>query len=361
MSQPRSNRNKKHSTKIGQPPGTAIYTGSRSAELSHVTLLNYNAEKVLQDCAIPAINVVGDFKNTDSVTWLNIDGLHDAELIAEAGAYFGLHPLLIEDIVSTEQRPKADDFGNYIFFTLKALCYDDINECIIAEQISFVLGKQYVVSFQEVADGDIFDTVRERIRTAKGKLRFSEADYLVYRLMDTVVDHYFTIMARIDDRIETLEDEVLLDKNHHDITAEIQTLKKELIFLRKSLTPLRQAIEDVLHSNHELVLPETRDYFRDVHDHTLQVLEEIESSREVLLGVLEMYHTQQSNRMNAIMKVLTIMSSIFIPITFIAGLYGMNFKYMPELEQPFGYFAALFLMASIAVGMGVWFSYKKWV
>jgi magnesium transporter len=355
-------RTKKTKTKVGQPPGTATYTGRTPVDAhAHVSLLSYNAQAVLCDTTIKAISEVGDFRDTSSVTWLNIDGLHDTELIAQAGTFFDIHPLLIEDIVNTEQRPKADDFGTYIFFTLKALCYDEVNECIISEQISFVLGKQYVVSFQEVADGDIFDTVRSRIRNAMGKLRFSEADYLVYRLMDTVVDHYFTIMARLDERIEDLEDDVLQDRNHRDVTTEIQTLKKELIFLRKSLVPLRQAIEDVLHSNHQLVQAETRDYFRDVHDHTLQVLEEIESSREVLLGVLDMYHTQQNNRMNAIMKVLTIMSSIFIPLTFIAGVYGMNFKYMPELEQPNGYFIALSVMAVIAVLMSVWFWYKKWV
>ncbi len=348
-------------TQIGMPPGSLVYTGNTADDTpSHLSLFEYN-EKMVREHHLHTASDVKEHAQSDSVTWINLDGLHDIGLVEQLGDHFGIHPLLLEDILNIEQRPKAEDFDNYLFFTLKALKYNTQTRDIEAEQISFILGYHYLVSFQEAENGDIFEPVRERIRKNKGKLRSSGADYLVYRLLDTVVDNYFDIVERINDRIDIIEESVFRGEEPQSLTVDIQRLKKDLIQLRKSLIPLRQAIEDIQHSDEKLIRPATISYFRDVHDHIMQVIEEIESSREILLGVLEMYHTNQGNRMNNIMKVLTIVSAIFVPLTFIAGLYGMNFKYMPELEQQNGYYTCLAVMFVVGLGMSLWFWYKKWL
>jgi magnesium transporter len=348
-------------TQIGMPPGSLVYTGNTSDDTpSHLSLFEYN-EKMVYEHRLHAANEIKTYRQTDLVTWVNLDGLHDIGLVEQLGEHFGIHSLLLEDILNIEQRPKAEDFDTYLFFTLKALNYNSETRDIETEQISFVLGHHYLVSFQEAENGDIFEPVRERIRKNKGKLRTSGADYLVYRLLDTVVDNYFDIVDRINDRIDILEESVFRGEEPHSLTVDIQRLKKDLIQLRKSLIPLRQAIEDIQHSDERLIRPATLNYFRDVQDHIMQVIEEIESAREILLGVLEMYHTNQGNRMNNIMKVLTIVSAIFVPLTFIAGLYGMNFKYIPELETHNGYFICLAAMFVVGASMSLWFWYKKWL
>ncbi len=348
-------------TQVGTPPGTLIYTGETTAETpSHLSLFEYN-EQIVRETPIAKIFDITDFEAENAVTWVNLDGLHDVGLVEQLGEHFAIHPLLLEDILNVEQRPKAEDFDQYLFFTLKALNYNCETRDVEAEQISFVLGQHYLISFQEAENGDIFEPVRERIRKNKGKLRNAGADYLVYRLLDTVVDNYFDIVDKINERIDILEDAVFKGQEPRTLTLEIQRLKKDLIQLRKSLIPLRQAIEDIQHSQEKLIRPTTLSYFRDVYDHIMQVIEEIESSREILLGVLEMHHANQGNRMNNIMKVLTIVSAIFVPLTFIAGLYGMNFKNMPELEQPYGYYVCLGVMTFIGIAMSFWFWYKKWL
>lgn len=342
-------------------PSSLIYTGSVAPDApTHLSLFEYN-DTVLVEKKLAQVAEIDTHDHQHIITWVNLDGLHDIGLVEQLGQHFGLHPLLLEDILNIEERPKTEDFETYLFFTLKALNYNPQTRDVEVEQISFILGNYYVVSFQETANGDIFEPVRERIRKNKGKLRFCGADYLVYRLLDTVVDNYFEIIERINARIDALEDQVFRGSHPRSLILDSQRLKKDLIQLRKSLIPLRQAIEDIQHSSPNLIRPDTRSYFRDLQDHILQVIEEIESSREVLMGVLEMHQANQANSMNNIMKVLTIVSAIFVPLTFIAGVYGMNFKYMPELDQQNGYYICLAVMFFVGIVMFAWISYKKWL
>jgi len=279
--------------------------------------------------------------------------------IEEIGRRFELHPLLMEDVLNTEQRPKLDDYGSYVFFVLRMLQYDEKGSAIDSEQVSLVLGRSYVLSFQE-SIGDIFDPLRERIRNGKGVVRSRGADYLAYCLIDAVVDGYFSILERVGDRLEELEDELVVNPGIETLHA-IHRLKRQVTMLRKSVWPLREVINRLDRMGSGLIEEGTRVYLRDVYDHTIQVIDAIETYRDLLSGMLEIYLSSISNRMNEIMKVLTIIGTIFIPLTFIAGLYGMNFRYMPELGLPWAYPAILMLMSIIGIIMVIYFRGKKWL
>jgi len=293
------------------------------------------------------------------MTWVTVTGLHDIDLIKSLGQHFGIHPLILEDIVNTGQRPKAEDYDDYIFVVLKMLFYDAAANHITAEQVSFILGARYLISFQEV-EGDVFNFVRERIRKGKGRIRKSGPDYLAYALMDAVVDHYFTILERLGEQIEQLEEELL--KNHSPHTMQrIHSLKREMIFLRKQVWPLRDLLNFLMREESALVQESTDLFLRDVYDHTIQVIDTIDSFRDVLTGMLDLYLSTLSNKMNEVMKVLTIIATIFIPLTFIAGIYGMNFKFMPELEWKWSYPILWMLLLAIFVIMLFWFKRQKWL
>ena len=344
-------------------PSTSITASVAKTEFSDelvVSLIDYNST----DYSEKTSHDLNDFvccHNPETVSWLNVDGLHNDAIVHQIGARFGLHALLIEDVLNVEERPKTEDFGEYLFFTLKALEYNTETQKIESEQISFVLSDHYVLSFQEAAGGDLFDPVRDRLRLSKGKLRFAKADYLVYRLVDTVVDNYFLILDHVSERLLLLEDTLLKENETRETSLQIQRIKKQMIFLRKSLIPLRQAVYDLKHAPESLIAKETHNYFNDVYDHILQVIEEIESNQSILSSLTEMFQSNQSNRMNAIMKVLTVVSSVFIPLTFIAGVYGMNFENMPELKTTNGYFYTWAVMGLTALFMVSWFKYKKWI
>ena len=280
------------------------------------------------------------------------------DIIEKLGKCYNLHPLLQEDILNTEQRPKMEDFGDYLFLALKMLNYDE-NGVIEAEQVSLVLGSKYVISFQE-HEGDVFNSIRERIRKKKGRIRKSGADYLAYALLDAIVDNYFIILENIEERIEATEK--LLTANPATETLQsIRELKKDAIFLRKSIWPLREVISNLEESESPLIHESLGAYLRHVYDHTIQIIDTVESLRDTISGLLDVYLSTLSNRMNEVMKVLTIFASIFIPLTFIAGIYGMNFTFMPELDWQWGYFAALCIMALAAGAMLVYFKRKKWL
>ena len=299
------------------------------------------------------------FKDRPTIIWINIDGIHEIETLEKLGDCFGLHPLTLEDILNTDQRPKIEDYGEYIFIVLKMLYPDDETGEILAEQVSLVLGKNFVISFQE-REGDIFNSVRERIRNGKGRIRKMGADYLVYSLLDSIVDNYFIILEKLGERIELLE-EKLITKPVPETINLIHKLKREMIFLRRSVWPLREVIGSIERGESSLIKGSTNIYLRDVYDHTIQVIDTIETFRDILSGMLDIYLSSVSNRLNAVMKVLTIIATIFMPLTFIAGIYGMNFKYMPELDWRFGYPVILLAMVSIGVLMLVSFRKKKWL
>jgi len=299
------------------------------------------------------------FKDKPTVTWINIDGIQRIDVIEKIGKYFSLHPLALEDIVNTGQRPKMEDFVDYIFVVLKMLYYDEKERETKAEQLSLVLGPNWVISFQE-NEGDVFDPIRERIRADKGRIRKMGADYLVYALIDAVVDNYFIILEKIGEKIEEIEDELVANPAPETLQA-IHNLKRQMIFLRKSVWPLREVISRLERWESQLINKSTDIYLRDVYDHTIQVIDAIETFRDMLSGMLDIYLSSVSNRMNEVMKVLTIIATIFIPLTLVAGLYGMNFRYMPELEWPWGYPLVLFFMFAIGVLMLIYFRKKKWL
>ena len=299
------------------------------------------------------------FRDKPTVTWINIDGVDRVDVIEKLGKHFNLHPLALEDIVNTGQRPKMEDFLDYILLVLKMLYHDEKEGEFKAEQISLILGPNWVISFQENA-GDVFDPIRERIRSDKGRIRKMGADYLVYALMDAIVDNYFIILEKIGENIEEIEDNLVTNPAPETLQA-LHNLKRQMIFLRKSVWPLREVISRLERWESQLVNKSTDIYLRDLYDHTIQVIDAIETFRDMLSGMLDIYLSSVSNRMNEVMKVLTIIATIFIPLTFVAGLYGMNFKFMPELEWPWGYPFVLLVMFAIGILMVIYFRKKKWV
>jgi len=355
---PNNRRIKRHSRKAGLPPGTLVHIGEKKTEHVRITLIDYNEENV-QEGVVEKVEECFPFKEMPTVTWINIDGLHSIETIEKIGKHFELHPLILEDILNTGQRPKCEDYEKCLFMVLKMLRYNDEDNSVRSEQVSLVLGQNFVISFQE-AVGDVFEQVRDRIRNAKGRIRKMAADYLAYTLIDSIVDNYFLILERIGEQIESMEEELIAKPSDKTVRM-IHSLKRELIFLRKSVWPLRELINSLQKTESSLITDSTEPYLRDVYDHTIQVIDTIESFRDMVSGMLDIYLSSISNQMNAVMKVLTIIATIFIPLTFIAGIYGMNFKYMPELEWRWGYGLVLLVMIAIAVIMLIYFRRKKWL
>jgi len=349
---------KRTSKKAGQAPGTLIHIGERKAESVRITIIDYD-EQDYQEKQVSSIAECVSFKTTPTTTWINIDGLHQIEIIEEIGKKFDLHPLLLEDVLNTNQRPKADDFESCLFVVLKMLSYDDEKAKIRAEQISLVLGSHYVITFQESV-GDVFGMVRDRIKNTKWRIRKLGVDYLLYALIDCIVDHYFIVLEKMADKIESLQEKVASDPSQETL-QQIHELKSEMIFFRKSVWPVRELVNSLLRSESALIKKTTEIYLRDVYDHAVQIIDAMETYREMISGMLDIYLSSISNRMNAVMKVLTIIATIFIPLTFIAGIYGMNFEYMPELKWHWAYPAVWLIMAAAAIIMLLYFKKKKWL
>ena len=349
---------KKRSSKAGLPPGTLIYLGEKKTESVRITYIDYD-DQSFQEKQVLNIEECLKFKETPTVSWINIDGIHDVELIEKLGKGFELHPLILEDILSTGQRPKFEDYEQHIFVVLKMLSFDEESQSVTAEQVSLILGPNYVISFQERI-GDVFEQIRERIRKAKGRIRKMGPDYLAYALLDAIVDNYFVILERFGEKIESMEEEVISNPTERTV-QQIHSLKREMIFMRKSIWPLREVIGGLQKSESSLINETTGIYLRDVYDHTIQIIDTIESFRDIVSGMLDIYLSSLSNKMNAVMKVLTIIATLFIPLTFVAGIYGMNFKYMPELEWRWSYPIVWLIMIAVAVVMLCYFKRKKWL
>ena len=349
---------KKRQEKVGLSPGTLVHIGERKTDRTGITIVDYD-EVQFQEQEVNTVEECFPFKDTPTVTWINIDGLHDVDIIERLGIHFNIHPLILEDIVNTGQHPKMEDFEDYIFIVIKMLSFDKEGNEINAEQVSVLLGSNFVISFQE-RPGDVFDPIRERIRKGKCRIRKMGADYLAYALLDSVVDHYFTILESVSDRIESLEEDLVTNPVPATMQS-IHHLKREMIFFRRSVWPLREVISVLKRGGSDLIKESTGIFLRDVYDHTIQVMDTIETFRDMVSGMLDVYLSSISNKMNEVMKVLTIIATIFIPLTFIAGVYGMNFKYMPELELHWAYPAALTAMATVGVVMVIYFKRKKWI
>ena len=346
----------RRSRKAGLPPATLIPPRDLKAEDVRLTLLDYDRED-LKEKEIKDVGEIRSFKSATTVTWLNVDGLGDVDAVKEIGGIFDIHPLVLEDILSTDQRPKIEDFGDYNFIVLRMLYL--VEEELSGEQVSMILGPNFVISFQE-REGDVFGSIRERIRTKKGRIRNMGADYLAYALMDAIVDNYFTILETLGNRIEKIEQELVSDPSS-DILFSIQGIKQDLVFLRKSIWPLREVIGVMERGESSLLNEETSIFLRDLYDHTIQVIDTVETLRDVSSGLMDVYLSVVSNRMNEVMKVLTIIATIFIPLTFIAGIYGMNFLNMPELAWKWGYYLVLIVMIIVAVCMMIYFRSKRWL
>lgn len=344
--------------KTGLPPGTIVYADAAEPEPTRIHAIVYDDESA-ETIEVEDVARVPELRGDGHRLWLNVDGLRDAELLTRIGEQFGLHPLVLEDIARAGQRPKIEAFDGYLFVVLKMLDYDQDTHGVEYEQISMVLGPDFLLSFQERA-GDVFGVLREQMQSPRSRLRTSPIDYLMYRLLDITVDHYFIVLERIGDRIEELEAILMRDADGQQL-ATIHALKQEALLLRKAVWPLREILTQLERNEFALVRDETRLFLRDVYDHTIEVIDTVEIIRDLISGMLDVYLTNVSNRMNEVMKVLTIIATIFVPLTFIVGVYGMNFDHMPELHEEWAYPAVWLVMIAVSIVMLVFFRRKKWL
>jgi magnesium transporter len=348
----------RRSSKAGLPPGSLVYIGKGEAEAISITVFEYN-EEFVDERRITDVSELSGLKDHKGIKWVNVDGLNRVDVLENIGSCFGLHPLVMEDILNTGQRPKAEDYGDYTYIVVKMLSLSPERNGVTIEQQSLVLGRDFVVSFGE-KEGDVFEPVRERLRKGVGRIRKLKSDYLAYSLLDAIVDNYFIVLESLGDKIEYAEEE-LIEKPDRKTLQIIHNLKREMLFLHRSVWPLREVASFLERGESPLIEDNTRVYFRDVYDHTVQVIDTTETCRDMISGMLDIYLSSVSNRMNEVMKVLTVISTLFIPLTFIVGVYGMNFKYLPELEWKWGYYGIWGIMIAIVVFMVTYFKRKKWL
>lgn len=365
--QDRSVRSRLFGRRVKRPglaPGTPVHTGEQVVDRPRITVLDYD-EEGYREREVDDIEEAFAFKETSTVTWINVDGVHDTEVIQRLGDHFDLHPLIVEDIAHTTQRPKVEDYGDYVYIVVRMLYYLEDHDEVHSEQVSLVVGENFVFSFQETP-GDIFDPVRERIRTGKGRIRRMGPAYLAYALIDAIVDHYFLILEHVGEDVEDLERELVEDPTQETLHT-THALKRELLYLRRSVWPLREVISNLQRGESAMFDADVQLYLRDVYDHTIQVIDTTETFREMVSGMLDIYLSSLSNKMNEVMKVLTIIATIFIPLTFIAGVYGMNFDpevspwNMPEIVWQWGYPVTLAGMLVVAVVMLTFIKRKGWL
>ncbi len=340
---------------IGTPPGTLSYTGTDSGSVK-ITLIEFNEQEFLEK-EFYDFSVCTKHLKPNMVQWINVEGVHDISLIESIGKLYNIHPLTLEDIVHLDQRPKFEDYEHYVLAIMKMIMY---NNEVHSEQLSIILADNTVISFQEPQGGDAFDIIRERLRQSKGRVRKHGADYLFYALMDAVVDYYFHTIEKIGDKVGQIEEQIIKEPKRESL-IELYKLKREVIFLRKQVWPLRDMLSNLLRSESNYINSGTLLFFRDLQDHTTRIIDTVETYRDLLSGIMDIYLSTNANKMNEVMKVLTIMSSIFIPVTFIAGVYGMNFEYMPELKSPIGYAAVWIIMLGVMGGLVIYFKKKKWM
>jgi magnesium transporter len=349
---------RRRSQKAGLPPGSLVYTGDQIESKTRITIVEYDEQQVQTEVftSWDACPIVAD---KPGVTWIDVSGIAEVGHLERLGECFKLHPLVLEDILNVDQRPKIEDYEDYLYIVLKTISSQAQIDEIVAAQISLILGPNFVLSFHEDSE-DLFKTIRERIITAKGRIRKAGADYLAYALMDLIVDNYFVALEQFGDQVEFMEEEVV----RRAVPATLQTvhhLKNHMIILRRTLWPLREVIGRLERRESPLIQETTAVYMKDVYDHTIIAIDTVETYRDILSGLLDIYLSSVSNRLNEVMKVLTVIATIFMPLTFIVGLYGMNFKHMPELEWHYGYYGCLAFMALLAGCMVFYFKKRKWI
>lgn len=345
------------SDKQGHPPGSMVYTGQQTEEPLRISVIDYDAATITEqeDAATEACVAL---KETDTVSWINVNGLNDTEAISRIGSEFGIHPLVLEDILHTTQRPKLEDMGDYVFLVVRMLFVEPGSNEIHSEQISFILTEHCLITFQEKA-GDVFDAIRDRLRKNHGRIRKMGPDYLLYALMDSIVDNYFLIMEKTGEQIETIE-QSLMENPNSLLLNELYAQKRELLYIRKSVWPLREAVSGLERGESKLFQPKTHAYLRDLYDHTIQVIDTVETFRDMLSGVQDLYLSSMGHKTNQVMQVLTVIATIFIPLTFVAGIYGMNFENMPELGWEYSYPIFWTVIVTLTLGMLYCFRRMKW-
>ena len=351
--------NPQRKLKLGMAPGSIVFTGTQKMAKVKITLFQYNDDECIETNPLTIDEAIAETKKFEGISWINIDGLHDIKTIEKAGVELNIHKLTLEDILSIGQRPKIDEFSDYIFIVMKMFQFQDSNESIDDEQLSFILKKDLLITFQE-KEGDVFSHVKKRLYDGKGTIRKRGSDYLLYALMDSIVDYYFVVIENLGEQIEDLENDLIANPNQNSI-LKLHSIRREILQIRRSVYPLRETINRLDKTEDLLFAQDTKIFIRDLYDHTIQVIETIEVFRDMASSMMDLYMNSQSNKMNSIMKVLTIVSTIFIPLTFIAGIYGMNFSYMPETKWEGSYFVTLGVMLIIAIGMLFYFRKKKWI
>ncbi len=347
-----------YAKKIGMPPGSLVYIGkqrTKKVSISKIDILN----NLYEEIKLADISKYVKERKENSVSWINVNGIHDAAVIKSIGEQFNIDSLVLEDIMNANHRPKAEAFDNYFFITLKMLKLKKVEDELEVGQISIILGDDYLISFEESDEG-MLDIIKEKVQFAKDKVGPKSEDYISFRIIDTIVDNYFLIIESIGEVIEKKEEELIKNPNNK-LFEEIYNFKKKIAIIKKSVVPLRDAISTIINSDVNYISKPTQKYFKDVYEHIIHIVEESDSQNERLNDFLNMYMSGLSNKMNEIMQVLTIFASIFIPLTFIAGVYGMNFKYMPELETEYGYFITWGVMIGVVVSLLIYFRKKKWL
>ncbi|MDD5460187.1 MAG: magnesium/cobalt transporter CorA [Methylococcales bacterium] len=344
--------------KSGLPPGALVHVGEVHEHEHKISVVNYN-KSTFKKHTVKSIEELLAYRATDTITWVIVDGLKDVGIIDAVGQHFGIHGLVLEDILNTHQRPKFEEFDDYIFIVLKAISLGNEEFNVEYEQISLLVLNNFVFTFMEKPD-DLFDPILNRLNNDKSQLRHLGSDYLAYMIMDTVVDEYFALQDSFDELIESVEDDLLTDPSTNTL-SKIQKFKRELIFLRRNISPLRELLAAIQRSESPLLDIKTRRYFGDIYDHAIRIIEAMESYRDLIAGMLDIYLSSISNKMNETMKVLTVFASIFIPLTFIAGVYGMNFDYMPELKWRWSYPVLWIIFIGISLFLLRFFKKKKWL
>jgi magnesium transporter len=344
---------------LGLEPGVPIYTGEKEKVKVTVSAMRFNESSFEEEADISFKDALGLIKS-GSLTWINVDGLADPSITEMLGSKLAIHPLVLEDMLNTSQRPKFEAFDDYFFVVLKMLYYGENKHDMNVEQVSLIIKDNVVLSFQEDVAGDVFGPLRERIRTNKAQARKVSPDYLAYLLIDAIVDNYFVIIEEVGEKIEALE-MMVINKPSPKAMSKMHYLKQKMIFLRKSIWPLREVVSGMLRDESGQIKDATKIFLRDAYDHTIQVIELIETCRDMISGLLDIYLSSNSNKLNEIMKVLTMISTIFIPLSFMASFYGMNFHYMPELSTKWGYPALISVMITVAVSMLFYFRRRRWL
>lgn len=349
---------KRYSEKVGQPPGTLIYLGEEPTEPVRITIIDYD-ETHLQEAEVQTVEECLPFIDTETVTWIQVQGIHETPIIEEIGKHFGVNSLVLEDLMNPSHLPKIEVYENYVFIVLKSLDYNVTDSRVSREQISLIVGANFVITLQESFTA-VFASVQNRLLNQQGRIRRMQSGYLAYALIDIIVDHYFIVLDEVNEQVQVLEEDIMKDPSP-EIISKINVLRKEQLLLRRPILPLRDVLIEILDDEIPLLGEDTRPYFRDVYDHLIQVIQMLEMIRSAVSGLFDVYTSAVSHRMNEVMKVLTIVATFFIPLTFIAGIYGMNFKFMPELDTQWGYPVVLLVMLSISIGMFLFFKFKKWL